>query len=134
MKKIALPVLNGLFSSHFGGAEGFAVFDIEEDSKTIGDMVFHQAPEHALGSFPGWLAGQGVDIVIAAGMGPRAVQMLQANGIEVVLGASGREPEGLVKAYLDGTLSASGESCNDHGHHAHGSGHSHHSGGGGCSH
>jgi predicted Fe-Mo cluster-binding NifX family protein len=44
-------------------------------------------------------------------MGPRAVQILQHFGIEVVLGIEGGEPEQLVRAYLDGTLAASGEGC-----------------------
>ncbi len=54
--------------------------------------------------------------MIAAGMGPRAVQILEANGVQVVLGAMGQDPDALVAAYLEGSLAATGESCHDHGH------------------
>ncbi len=120
MKRIAVPVLGGRFSSHFGGAEGFAVYEADEANGTITGRTVHPAPAHAQGSFPAFLARQGVDVVIAAGMGPRAVQLLQANGVEVILGATGEDPEALVGAYLDGSLSATGESCHEHsqpGHH-----------------
>ena len=129
MKKIAIPVLSGRFSSHFGGAEGFALFDVDENEGRIVDRIDHPAPPHAMGSFPAWLRDQGVDVILAAGMGPRAVEMLQASGVEVVLGASGDDPDDLVQAWLNGTLTATGESCHDHGHH-HGPGDGH--GEGGC--
>jgi len=116
MKKIALPVIGGAFSSHFGGAEAFAVYEADETTGEVLGATVHPAPPHDRGSFPAWLASQGVDVVIAAGMGPRAVDLLQANGIEVVLGAAGRDPGAMVAAYLDGTLTATGESCHDHGH------------------
>ena len=127
MKRIALPVLGKRFSSHFGGAEAFALFDADETTQTITKRSIHPAPPHAQGSFPTFLASQGVDVVIAAGMGPRAVQILEANGIEVILGAAGNDPEALAQAYLEDNLDATGESCHDHGH-SHGPGqfgHSH---------
>lgn len=133
MKTIAVPVLGGRFSSHFGGAEGFAVYQADEVNKTVADRVLHPAPPHAQGSFPAFLAQLGVDVVIAAGMGPRAVQILEANGIEVVLGARGQDPDALVTSYLDGTLAATGESCHDHGH-GHGPGQLGHGHGGHCGH
>ena len=138
MTRIALPVLGGQFSSHFGGAEGFAIYEVDESTGTITGSSVHPAPPHVQGSFPAWLAQQGVDVVIAAGMGPRAVDILQANGIDVVLGATGQDPEVLVGAYLDGTLTATGESCHENGHGhgpgqwGHGHGHGGHHGSGGC--
>ncbi len=111
MKRIALPVIGNRFSSHFGGAEAFVIFDADETTHTIAERSIHPAPPHAQGSFPAWLASQAVDVVIAAGMGPRAVQILEANGIEVVLGAAGDDPEALAQAYLEGNLDATGESC-----------------------
>jgi len=131
MRKIALPILGGRFSSHFGGAEGFAVFSVDEAEGRVIEQTDHPAPAHATGSFPRWLASQGVHTIIAAGMGPRAVQMLQASGIEVILGASGDDPEALVREWMEGRLTATGESCHDHGyHHGAGNGHGHGLGGG----
>ncbi len=139
MKKIAIPLLGGRFSSHFGGAEGFTVFTVDTEQDAVLRREDHPAPEHAMGSFPAWLASRGVNVVIAAGMGPRAVQMLQASGIEVVLGAAGDDPRAMVEAWMAGELTATGESCHDHGrhhgpgaapHHGPGGGHGHGPGGG----
>ncbi len=128
MKKIAVPILNGQFSSHFGGSEGFAVYEVDESTGTVTGRTVHAAPGHVRGAFPGYLSREGVDVVIAGGMGPRAVQIFEANGIEVVLGVTGGDPDTLVAQYLQGTLAATGESCHDHGH-GHGDGH-----GGHCEH
>ncbi len=131
MKKIAIPVLGGRFSSHFGGAQGFAVFTVDEGEGRVLQREDFPAPPHSMGAFPSWLASQGVDTIIAAGMGPRAVAMLQASGVEVILGASGEDPEAMVRAWLEGTLTATGESCHEHGHHhGAGTGHDHGPGGG----
>lgn len=132
MKKVAVPVLSGQFSTHFGGCEGFAVYEIDESSQSVSAPSVLATPAHVQGAFPGFLAREGVHVVIAGGMGPRAVQIFEANGIEVVLGVTGRDPDALVAQYLQGTLVATGESCHDQGHdhgHGHGDGH-----GGHCDH
>jgi predicted Fe-Mo cluster-binding NifX family protein len=82
-------------------------------------------PAHERGVFPSWLREQGVTAVLAGGMGGRASAMLEAYGIEVIMGADGNDPDELVRAYLDGRLQSSGESCcggglHDCGSHGHG--------------
>ena len=122
MFKIAVPMENGGFSSHFGGAGRFDLFEVDEASRAIVSRVSATPPPHERGAFPSWLKEQGARVILAGGMGPRAVQMFQHFGIEVVLGIDGGEPEQLVRAYLDGTLVASGEGysggglhdCGDH--------------------
>ena len=61
------------------------------------------APEHAPGVFPKFIAEQKVNVVITGGMGQRAIDMLKANGTEVILGASGKI-EDILKTYLEGNL------------------------------
>jgi predicted Fe-Mo cluster-binding NifX family protein len=46
-------------------------------------------------------------------MGGRAQALFSQNGIQVVVGAPAEEPEGLVAAYLDGTLKSGPNVC-DH--------------------
>lgn len=120
MRKIAVPVIGGRFSSHFGGADSFAVFTLDEAGGGIVGRETPPAPPHERGAFPRLLAEQGVGTVLAGGMGPRAVDILAREGIEVVLGVNGDDPEALVRSYLEGTLEATGESCHDHGFHGHG--------------
>ena len=114
---IAIPIREGKFSSHFGGAEEFALFSVDEDSRKVTERLKVAPPEHGRGVFPMWLRKQGVTTVLAGGMGPRASDIFTTHGIDVVLGAEGDDPEIMVRAYLDGTLSSSGELCHDHGFH-----------------
>lgn len=131
--KIAVPVHQGRFCEHFGGAEAFAFYTVDEGSRAIGERLFGEPPEHGRGIFPMWLRQQGTTVVLAGGMGPRAVGILAQHGIEVVTGIRGEDPDAVVVGYLDGTLEATGEVCHEHHYHdcdhgreqgGHGGGHS----------
>ena len=127
---IAVPVREGRFSGHFGGADAFALYTVDEANREVSQHEMAAPPEHGRGIFPMWLRKKGVTTVLAGGMGPRASNILFGHGIDVVLGAEGDDPEIMVRAYLDGTLPATGELCHDHGFHDCDHGHSH--GAGGC--
>jgi predicted Fe-Mo cluster-binding NifX family protein len=125
--KIAVPVQDGSFCAHFGGADGFALYTVNLAKRTIGERVVGAPPEHGRGVYPSWLRRQGASVVLAGGMGPRAVAMLEQAGIEVVLGVDGGHPDALVQGYLDGTLRFTGQPCHDQGYHD--CGHDHGEGG-----
>ena len=108
--KIAVPVAGGMMSAHFGHCEQFAFFDVDGGQKITG-RTYIDSPEHQPGLLPVWLAEQGANVVIAGGMGPRAVDLLQERGITVVLGAAEIDPEKAVLAYLSGSLTTTGETC-----------------------
>jgi predicted Fe-Mo cluster-binding NifX family protein len=122
--KIAVPMVAGRFSEHFGGAETFGFFEVDEAKKCILSKSVVQAPPHERGTFPLWVHGQGATVILAGGMGPRAVQMFEQYGVHVVSGAVGDDPEAVVTAYLTGTLETPGgqcsgghlHACGDHGH------------------
>lgn len=114
---IAVPIREGKFSSHFGGAEEFALYTVDETQREVTAKLQAAPPEHGRGVFPVWLRKQGVTTVLAGGMGPRASDIFTGNGIDVVLGADGEDPDAMVRAYLDGTLRFTGEPCHDHGFH-----------------
>jgi len=52
-------------------------------------------------------------VIIAGGMGYRAQQLFAQNGIKVVVGAPGNDPESVVSDYLNGTLQTGENPC-DH--------------------
>ncbi len=58
-------------------------------------------------------------VVIAGGMGPRAVQLFGHHGVEVVLGVPQAPPEELAGALVRGKLRPEGNSCD---HDSHGGG------------
>lgn len=70
-------------------------------------------PPHEPGLLPEWLKEHGAEVVIAGGMGQRAVGLLAERGIRVVTGVSGASAEEAVKAYLGGSLQE-GENICDH--------------------
>ncbi len=111
MKKIALPTAQGKFSMHFGHCERFAVFEIE--GKEIKNKMLIKAPAHSPGVLPKFLCDNGVTCIIAGGIGMRAQEIFAVNGIEVIVGAMGTDPDEVIKAYLAGTLETGANVC-DH--------------------
>lgn len=130
MTTIAIPIRDGRFCEHFGGADAFALYSIADGAKSVDTRQMMSPPEHGRGVFPVWLRQVGAEVILAGGMGPRAVGIFAQHGIEVVLGVRGEDPDLMVERYLAGTLEATGEPCHDQGFHDC----SHHErrGGGGC--
>lgn len=115
--RIAIPLHQGKFSQHFGGAETFAFYNVDDTSRAIGERLLDTPPEHGRGVFPMWLRQQGATVVLAGGMGSRAAAIFAHHNIDVVLGVEGEDPDALARGFLDGTLKATGEACHDHGFH-----------------
>ena len=111
--KYAVPVIDGRMSPHFGHCEQFAFFDVDEQKKIYCKELI-TSPEHQPGLLPVWLSEQGASVVIAGGMGPRAIDLLQQHGISVVLGAIESDPEKAVLSHLSGSLDTIDNIC-DHG-------------------
>jgi predicted Fe-Mo cluster-binding NifX family protein len=113
--RLAIPLENGRLCQHFGHCQQFAMIEADPKTKTIGPVTFITPPPHAPGQLPGWLHQQGAELVIAGGMGDRAVQLLKAAGVGVILGATSDDPSTLAKAWLAGSLVDSGSVCDQHG-------------------
>jgi ATP-binding protein involved in chromosome partitioning len=111
--RIAIPIADGRLAVHFGHCESFALIDVDPSEKRVISREQITAPEHEPGLLPRWLAGRGVNAIIAGGMGSRAQGLFAESGITVILGAAAEPPEKLVSDYLDGTL-ATGENVCDH--------------------
>jgi len=111
--RIALPVAQGKLCAHFGHCEQFALVDVDEAKKTIVSMNYLTPPPHEPGLFPRWLHEQGANVIIAGGMGQRALGLFAQQQITVLAGAPAEAPEALVKGYLAGTLKTGANVC-DH--------------------
>lgn len=113
MKRFAIPTAAGRLCSHFGHCESFAIIEADSETKTLGKREDLVPPPHEPGVLPKWLGEQGVNVIIAGGMGQRAQELFVAQGIQVCVGAPSEVPEALVKAWLEGTLVAGANAC-DH--------------------
>lgn len=111
--KIAIPTAQGRLCMHFGHCEQFAILETDASAKSISKTSFITPPPHEPGLLPKWLHEQGVNAIIAGGMGQRAQELFSQNGIKVLVGAADGTPEELALAYLGGTLKAGKNVC-DH--------------------
>jgi len=111
-KKIAIPVDNaGLLDAHFGHCKFFALL------KTNGEEIISEQlvtpPPHEPGLLPVWLAERGVTDIIAGGMGQKAIQLFNLNGVNAMVGAPKDAARKLAEGYVKGTLSLAANYC-DH--------------------
>lgn len=111
--RIAIPLAAGRLCAHFGHCERFAFVDVDPVSRKILSRDDIEAPPHQPGFLPQWLAEHGATVVIAGGMGRRALDLFSDRGIQVVVGASAETPERLVSDYLAGSLVTGTNVC-DH--------------------
>jgi predicted Fe-Mo cluster-binding NifX family protein len=109
--KIAIPLANGKLTAHFGHCQEFALIDVEGKEITKKETLV--PPPHEPGVLPAWLHDLGASVIIAGGMGGRAIDLFKQNSINVIIGAPALEPEELVKSYLNNTLATGANVC-DH--------------------
>ncbi|KPJ78769.1 MAG: ATPase [Deltaproteobacteria bacterium SG8_13] len=109
--KFAIPIVDGKLTAHFGHCKEFALVDVEENRITKKETL--APPPHEPGVLPRWLHQLGADVIIAGGMGQRAISLFAEKNIEVIVGAPVAEPEALVQGYLDKTLMTGANVC-DH--------------------
>lgn len=123
-KKIAIAQDGSMVSQHFGHCMSYALFTLEDEKLTrLPDL---NNPGHEPGLLPRLLSEEHVDVVLAGGMGPRAVQMFESFGIEVVLGIFG-DVNGVAALYAQGALNAGTSSCtHDESHECNGEEHHEH--------
>ena len=113
--KFAIPLANGKLTAHFGHCQEFALIDVEDNQ--IQNKQTQVPPPHEPGVLPRWLAQQKVDVVLAGGMGHKAIELFSQAGIQVVTGAPVADPEALVNQYLQNTLETGDNACSGGGGH-----------------
>ncbi|MCB5254868.1 MAG: NifB/NifX family molybdenum-iron cluster-binding protein [Candidatus Cloacimonadaceae bacterium] len=109
--KIAIPTTAGELSAHFGHCETFAVYTVE-NGKIVKEETINP-PAHEPGSHPRFLHELGVTVVISGGMGMKAQQLMQENGIQVISGTCPLPLRELVEKYLQNKLESGDNPC-DH--------------------
>lgn len=110
-QKIAIPTSDGLLDAHFGHCKQFVMVDIEDDE--ISGISYLDAPPHQPGLLPLWLAERGASDIIAGGMGQRAIDLFNEQGVNVFVGAPKLDPLKIAEAFLSKTLTLTSNYC-DH--------------------
>lgn len=110
MKRIAFACeddmgLESELSAHFGRCPYYTIVAVEGNelvkSEVLKNPYFNN---HQPGAVPNFIRSQNVDVMIAGGMGPRAIDLFNQFGIEVATGVQG-QVKNVAIAYLDGRIS-----------------------------
>ena len=110
--------LDSVVSPHFGRCPYYVMVDL--DGREVSQVSAVENPcygQHQPGEVPGFIQSQGADVMLAGGMGRRAIGFFQQYGIQAVTGASGTVRQAL-EQYLGGTLQGA-EACRESTDHDH---------------
>lgn len=131
MKRIVVAAedsrgLDGEVSAHFGRCPYYVVVEVDPkaDDDYLGEVKVVENPHynrHQPGIMPKFIKSLGAEVIIAGGMGPRAIDMFLAMDVEVATGALGVVGK-VVQAYLRGEVRGVVPCAHDHpescgGHH-----------------
>lgn len=109
--RVALPTVDGRVSAHFGHCTTYRIYDIE--GKDVKTSVEKASPKHEPGVIPNWLKSEDVNLVIAGGMGHKAIQLFHSLGIQTIVGVENRHTDEVIQDYLQGILESKDNLC-DH--------------------
>lgn len=110
--KIAIPVANEKLCMHFGHCEVFKIYDINENEKIVNETKSVEPPPHEPGKLPIWIKEQGVDLVLAGGIGQRAKQLLLSHSVNVISGIEGPIPNKIIIDFMNNNLAIGDNACN----------------------
>ena len=109
-QRVAIATDGNGVSSHFGHCEKYSVYHIRNKEILHQEIILN--PGHEPGKLPRLLASCGVTHVLAGGMGMKAVQLFEDQGIHVITGISG--PVDMVIVDFIGNRIVPGESTCHH--------------------
>jgi predicted Fe-Mo cluster-binding NifX family protein len=111
--------LDSIVSPHFGRCPYYILVDVTGSNVTAVQAV--DSPfygQHQPGQVPGFIHGLGANVMLAGGMGGRAIMFFEQYGIEGITGAYGTVRQS-VERYLGGQLSGAAP-CSESQEHGHG--------------
>jgi len=109
--RIVVPMRDGKFSEHFGQSRQAAVVDLDEAGERIESMEVIDLPPHGPGVLPAFLNEWAPDLMLAGGIGERAVIMFAEAGVRVHAGVEGEDPRAMVEAWVRGELPRRSNVC-----------------------
>ncbi len=101
-KNLAIPLDGDKLAEHFGHSREFAFFEIEGDK--IMKEYSMEPPPHAEGTIPRWLVERKATDILVGGIGPKAIEILYNQGINVYVGVAVDKAINLVLDFINGDL------------------------------
>ena len=109
MKKIAIPMVDCDLCDHFEEFQYFLIYDFENPVCIRENMEF--PPSTEVEKLPGWFIDNGVTDIIARGIEIENIKKLNHKKIHVFVGVKKKNPEDLIRDYLDKILETDEKMC-----------------------
>lgn len=106
--KIAIPTDNRRVSEHFGRCPEYTIVTISDNNVEKKEII--KNPGHSTGFIPKFLHTHGVKVLIAGGIGRKAIDYFNQYDIQVFKGLSGSINE-IIELYLSGTIKNGDYEC-----------------------
>ena len=100
---------NGGLSDHFEKYEYFLIYDFENPLCIKEDIKY--PPSHGVEKLPAWFLSCGVSDIIARGIDYDLIKKLNHNKIHVFVGVKKKNPEDLIRDYLNKILDTDEQMC-----------------------
>ncbi len=106
--------LEGHVSQHFGRCPYYALAAVES-GRVVGCEIQENPffDNHQPGQIPPFIETLGANVIIAGGMGPRAIQLFASLNIDVATGVVGTVNDA-VEAYINGQIQGTVPCSHDH--------------------
>jgi len=101
---LAVLTSNGRVCPQCGEIVQLTVVDFDPATHTVCQTSLLTPPPMSADALAGWLRQHGVGTVLASGINPRAQELLEQAGIQVVVGVPTFRVEPLVSRFLTATL------------------------------
>jgi len=109
--------LESVVAQHFGRCPYFALVDMEGNEVTVVNVIDNPFyGHHQPGQVPGFINQQGANVMLAGGMGRRAIEFFEQFGIKAATGVSGTVKNAL-ESYLGGEVSGAAPCKESEEHH-----------------
>lgn len=115
-KRIAIPSSGELLDAHFGRAQAFTVFEIENNEARKVEILSASGFEHQHDGLASMFKRNRIDVLVCGGIGGGMIDSLNRVGLDLVTGASGKTMD-VAQSYASGTLVSTGSTCQEHHHH-----------------
>jgi len=105
--------LDSLLSHHFGRCPYYVFVEIEDGK--IKNVEVKKNPyfgSHVPGAVPQFIADEGANVIIAGGMGPRALERFRRLNIQPITGVTGKLRD-VLNDFLAGNLKQAAEPCGE---------------------
>lgn len=111
MKRVAIPVVEGKLSEHFGQCNYYQIFEI--DGNSIIKIETEIPPHHNIEKLPEWATTKKVTDVIAYKIDKSIISLFSNNKINLFIGVRMNTPLGIIDDYMNGNLKSDSRIINE---------------------